>query len=381
MGLSFSDPVVGGTVLVRSAIQSPNFVTGVSGWIIRQDGTVEFDAGLFRGDVYVSDGGGGYTQITASYLEFHGPAWATVPGDEKARIIPISGFPMAGSQMLHTGPIPHLGGCAQSIAIGSDAGSGAIRIAAGVSVQLNTPTVTTSAALTVTTQATARNYVANVAGGSGGIVGFSASNSRIIGELTAGTGPQWIDQNFVASNPGGNAGWAMRTAPVAAQFRLGNTGPNDVFLANAVGGGGVPFQAGAFVIFSRGDSKQDVAELAEHVPDALASIRALRPVRYKALGAGQDFLTDPADFHHTVPAKMRGRNAMATVQTIRRRADLAATHYGFVAEEVADVLPEAIHPAHDGAEVGGYSLGAVVAVLVAAVQQLADRVEGPHPWT
>jgi len=45
------DQIVGGTVLRIPAIQSPNYVAGTSGWIIRQDGTVEFAAGLFRGSI------------------------------------------------------------------------------------------------------------------------------------------------------------------------------------------------------------------------------------------------------------------------------------------------------------------------------------------
>lgn len=46
-----NDPIVGGNVLRRPAIQSPNFVTGVSGWTINADGTVEFNNGTFRGTV------------------------------------------------------------------------------------------------------------------------------------------------------------------------------------------------------------------------------------------------------------------------------------------------------------------------------------------
>lgn len=45
------DPLVGGVALRRPAIQSPNFVTGVSGWTINADGSVEFNNGTFRGTV------------------------------------------------------------------------------------------------------------------------------------------------------------------------------------------------------------------------------------------------------------------------------------------------------------------------------------------
>lgn len=38
------DPVVGGVALRRAAIQSPNYVHGVSGWAINQDGSAEFNS-------------------------------------------------------------------------------------------------------------------------------------------------------------------------------------------------------------------------------------------------------------------------------------------------------------------------------------------------
>ncbi len=41
--MGFSDPVVGGTVLRVPAIQSPNYVLGVSGWTIRADGSAQFN--------------------------------------------------------------------------------------------------------------------------------------------------------------------------------------------------------------------------------------------------------------------------------------------------------------------------------------------------
>lgn len=45
--------ITGGTVLRVPAIQSPDYVPGVSGWIIRQDGSAEFNAGTFRGSIEV----------------------------------------------------------------------------------------------------------------------------------------------------------------------------------------------------------------------------------------------------------------------------------------------------------------------------------------
>lgn len=50
--MPFQNNVVAGTTLVRDSIHSPNYVTGVSGWTINKDGSVEFGSGLFRGDLF-----------------------------------------------------------------------------------------------------------------------------------------------------------------------------------------------------------------------------------------------------------------------------------------------------------------------------------------
>jgi hypothetical protein len=60
--MTFQDPVVGGTVLIRPAIRSPNYVPGVSGWSVNIDGSAEFNnltiRGEFRGNNFIlnSDG-------------------------------------------------------------------------------------------------------------------------------------------------------------------------------------------------------------------------------------------------------------------------------------------------------------------------------------
>lgn len=54
MALQPTNPVIGGTVLRAPAIQSPNFSTGVSGWIIRVNGTAEFNSVTIRAGSVVS---------------------------------------------------------------------------------------------------------------------------------------------------------------------------------------------------------------------------------------------------------------------------------------------------------------------------------------
>lgn len=52
----FTDSIVGGIgSLIRQYIQSPNFVTGVSGWAIKKDGSAEFNNAIFRGTVVISN--------------------------------------------------------------------------------------------------------------------------------------------------------------------------------------------------------------------------------------------------------------------------------------------------------------------------------------
>lgn len=47
--MEFQDELAGGTVLVRPALQSPDYLTGVSGWAIKIDGSAEFNDIVIRG--------------------------------------------------------------------------------------------------------------------------------------------------------------------------------------------------------------------------------------------------------------------------------------------------------------------------------------------
>lgn len=53
--INFKSNLVAGTVLTRSAIQSPNYVAGVSGWTINQDGSAQFNNVSFLGLVFASN--------------------------------------------------------------------------------------------------------------------------------------------------------------------------------------------------------------------------------------------------------------------------------------------------------------------------------------
>lgn len=78
------NPIVGGTVLRRSAEQSPNFITGVSGWFIGADGSAEFNDLSIRGTFNGVD-----WQITSQGLFFY--AGSPTAGNLVASIAPNAG--------------------------------------------------------------------------------------------------------------------------------------------------------------------------------------------------------------------------------------------------------------------------------------------------
>lgn len=64
--MAFSNPVVGGSTLVRNAIQSQDFSAGVSGWAIFRTGAAEFNNVTVRGTVIA---GGGNVVLNASGID------------------------------------------------------------------------------------------------------------------------------------------------------------------------------------------------------------------------------------------------------------------------------------------------------------------------
>lgn len=79
--MPFSNPIVAGTSLVRSAIKSPNYVVGVAGWTINADGFAEFaNLSIVNGTVVVKFTDGSYQKIYGGNYTYHNASTATVPG-------------------------------------------------------------------------------------------------------------------------------------------------------------------------------------------------------------------------------------------------------------------------------------------------------------
>lgn len=65
--MAFGSPIVGSQGrLLREEIASPDYVAGVSGWVIRKDGSAEFNEGEFRGQARVTSPSGAEVGLEAN---------------------------------------------------------------------------------------------------------------------------------------------------------------------------------------------------------------------------------------------------------------------------------------------------------------------------
>jgi hypothetical protein len=92
--MTFSNPIVGGTTLIRKAIKSPNYVAGVSGWTINVDGTAEFNNVTVRGDLLVTSTSGSsihaFATNTTAEIDFQPPS-GSLPYDPARIYTDLSG--------------------------------------------------------------------------------------------------------------------------------------------------------------------------------------------------------------------------------------------------------------------------------------------------
>lgn len=112
--MTFSNSILAGEELVRTAIRSSNYVAGVSGWIIRRDGTFELNGGTFRGDVIITGANGsirlGIDPTNGAVIDFlagghHWQIFAFAVGNQKSLVIndAISGGNVAIGLLYDTG--------------------------------------------------------------------------------------------------------------------------------------------------------------------------------------------------------------------------------------------------------------------------------------
>jgi hypothetical protein len=101
--------ILAGTSLAIAQIQSPDYVPGVSGWIIRQDGSAEFNTGTFRGDITITQADGTILVISDEFIQFFASDGTTALGvigvlDPTAGGLSISGQDGAAAASLYLVP-------------------------------------------------------------------------------------------------------------------------------------------------------------------------------------------------------------------------------------------------------------------------------------
>lgn len=100
--MQFEDDLAAGTVLVRPALQSPDYVAGTSGWQVAIDGSAEFNDVVIRGTLqstnYVA-GSAGWKLDQAGAAEFNN---VTIRGATSVggKSLYYSGTPAAGNLLL-----------------------------------------------------------------------------------------------------------------------------------------------------------------------------------------------------------------------------------------------------------------------------------------
>lgn len=125
MSEGFANPIIGGAAaLIRSAIKSPNFVSGSAGWSINKDGSVEFNSGTFRGhiiggDLFIYSGTPGIGNLLASDTKASTDPFgnATVPGQA---LYVFGGSSWTAIALAQNGSVPEfaffVGGATQATA-------------------------------------------------------------------------------------------------------------------------------------------------------------------------------------------------------------------------------------------------------------------------
>jgi hypothetical protein len=126
--MPFGNPIMSGPVLVRNAMQSENYVAGVSGWMIARDGSFEFSGGTFRGTVVVDGPNNTSIEINPSngdpviyfWPDDVGPPAATQSISPGVVYVFTSDFATQRYSMIMASPNPNGGSPAQVILTSSD---------------------------------------------------------------------------------------------------------------------------------------------------------------------------------------------------------------------------------------------------------------------
>lgn len=240
--MPFENSITGGQgALIRPAIKSPNFVTGVSGWSINRDGSAEFNNVVVRGTVVagaISAGSIGSSNIVNSNFNGGTINQSTITFDNTGGVLfvystttVVTTFNSGSGNFANPAGITSLqvecwgggAGGAAGNAFAGGGGSGGGEYAADFAVAVTPST----------------NYAYAVgAAGSGGVggAGTDGGNSTFTGNsvtVTAHGGTHGL-----TASGGGNGGAGGTGSTNSVHFNGGSGGNGGIFSVNGGGGGG-----------------------------------------------------------------------------------------------------------------------------------------------
>lgn len=178
----FRNSILGGINLIRAAIQSPNFVSGASGWTIRQDGSAEFNNVVIRGGTVVSGTALYYNGTPAAgnlFMSIAASAGTDSYGNAYVKGVGLYGSPGTVTAEDASGNVTHLSG--------NVGGGGLLAALPGLALQLahNTGDAATIGALDDGSHTNLSLLLTSPSTVAGGIPGTDYSQIRMVGPDSA----------------------------------------------------------------------------------------------------------------------------------------------------------------------------------------------------
>jgi hypothetical protein len=206
--------------------------------------------------------------------------------------------------------------------------------------------------------------------------------------------PYYYNNTFYGNPAAGGSGISWHPSGTAPQLRVAAS-DNNVYARDAGGNNYIPLYASAFVVSSQRASKRAIRAWfhRDAEPTAMDTVRKLRPVRYRQHASWMREL--PKGRRHEAFVRLsrythdRGlpdyelpeHDCTAPDSTCPgtaerpcgRRLDYEQGMIGLVAEDVAEVFPEAVAHTADG-EPGGINYAALTILLLQALRETEERV-------
>lgn len=393
--MSFGNPIVAGSELVREAIRSKGFVTGVSGWRIARDGSAEFSnvvvrgslaVGTIDGDLVFTNNGRILTSASGPRVEirsgFYGAAvtFHHKTGDVFPAYIQ-SDPEGTGGRLTISGPVPDAGGTVPTLTLFNNGGDIGVSISgdltAGGNVRASkfgTDATQMGSIEPFSCQGAGAGYrMADRDNSAKQWVMYATADQlrwwdgggdrliidRVVGALRVdGTQPQlnWYrsGHKFHMTQTVGNALDFYTIGPTAHCLRLNYTSAVEVLFPSglpALVGNDAVYVTGSNQLGYRTSSKKHKNDVRALVPAGADNpLWSFRPVR---------FLWDADLVQNGAAANTRVPGGFA----------------GLLAEEVAVAAPDAVTVNELGAPTG-LDVTVLLAYVIDAVQHLNRRIEG-----